>query len=270
MRQWPHNVLRLVLHYQCGNGYHRHGRYCRYCRARTGAGERPKRIDLHAPSLLPHNHAAGKTESMKYRLAIFDFDGTLADSFPFFASVFNLLADTHDFRRIQSCEAQALRQLTPRQLMRHVGLPAWKLPLVSKSFIAMMKQNAAGIALFEGVGEALRHLADNGVCLSIVSSNSRENIDRVLGPDIAKLIRHVECGMSIFGKQARIQRLMRKADVAGNEAIYIGDQTTDMEAARKAGVACGAVSWGYGAIESLRMHAPEEEFDRVADLMRLA
>jgi len=32
---------------------------------------------------------------MKYRLAIFDFDGTLADSFPFFIRVFNQLAEQH-------------------------------------------------------------------------------------------------------------------------------------------------------------------------------
>ena len=37
---------------------------------------------------------------MTYRLAIFDFDGTLADSFPFFLSVFNTIADRHGFRRI--------------------------------------------------------------------------------------------------------------------------------------------------------------------------
>jgi phosphoglycolate phosphatase len=30
---------------------------------------------------------------MKYRLIVFDFDGTLADSFPFFVSVVNTLAD---------------------------------------------------------------------------------------------------------------------------------------------------------------------------------
>ena len=207
---------------------------------------------------------------MKYRLAIFDFDGTLADSFPFFVSVFNLLADTNDFRRIESGEAHALRHLGARQLMNHINLPAWKLPVVSKNFIAMMKQNADRIPLFDGVGEVLHHLSGKGVMLSIVSSNSRENIDQVLGPGLAQLIGHIECGMSIFGKQARIRRVVRKADVTGNEAIYIGDQTTDMEAARKAGVVCGAVSWGYGTIESLRLHAPEEEFEQVADLMRIA
>src|SRR5262249_17946722 len=38
---------------------------------------------------------------MKYRLAIFDFDGTLADSFPFFIRVFNQLAEQHGFKGIE-------------------------------------------------------------------------------------------------------------------------------------------------------------------------
>ena len=36
-----------------------------------------------------------------YKLAIFDFDGTLADSFAWFLSVINEVADRYGFRRIE-------------------------------------------------------------------------------------------------------------------------------------------------------------------------
>jgi phosphoglycolate phosphatase len=49
---------------------------------------------------------------MTYRLAIFDFDGTLADSFPFFLSVFNTIADLHGFRRIDIGNSAHLRSST--------------------------------------------------------------------------------------------------------------------------------------------------------------
>ena len=75
---------------------------------------------------------------MTIRLAIFDFDGTLADSFPFFMSVFNELADQHGFRRVDAQQAERLRHYGPRDIMRHVGMPAWKLPLASRSFIERM------------------------------------------------------------------------------------------------------------------------------------
>src|SRR4051812_43702277 len=99
---------------------------------------------------------------MRYRLAIFDFDGTLADSFPFFASVYNRLADEYGFRRVEAEEADVLRRLGAREIMARVGLPAWKLPSVTRRFIALMRENAHAVPLFPGVPELLHDLAARG------------------------------------------------------------------------------------------------------------
>ena len=109
---------------------------------------------------------------MTYRLAIFDFDGTLADSFPFFLSVFNTIADRHAFRRIDVERASELRHYSVREMMDHVGMPRWKLPLASRTFMDMMKESAHAIPLFDGIADALRHLHACDVTLSVVSSNS--------------------------------------------------------------------------------------------------
>jgi phosphoglycolate phosphatase len=207
---------------------------------------------------------------MRYQLAIFDFDGTLADSFPFFLSVFNRIADQHGFRRIDLDRVDSMRHYGTREMMRHVGMPAWKLPLASKTFMALMQENVAAIPLFAGIGEALHSLADTGVRLAIVSSNSEHNVRQVLGPDLAALIVQYECGMSIFGKASRIRSVLRDSKVDACNAIYIGDQGTDAEAARKAKVPFGAVPWGYATIEALRQHTPEHEFDSVPALTEIS
>lgn len=207
---------------------------------------------------------------MKYRLAIFDFDGTLADSFPFFIRVFNQLAEQHGFKGIDPDLADTYRSYDARQVMEQLGIPAWKLPLVAKSYISLMRQNTASIPLFEHIDDMLLHLANKGVTLAIVSSNSYDNVSRILGPAITRLISQFECGVSIFGKSARIRKVLKKTGIPCREAIYIGDQVTDLEAARKEKVAFGAVSWGYGTIESLRQHFPEEVFDSVSAIRRIA
>ncbi len=207
---------------------------------------------------------------MKYRLAIFDFDGTLADSFPFFVRVINQLAEQHDFKKVDLDLVPTYRQYSPRQLMEQVGMPAWKLPFVVKSFNSLMKQHVASISLFEDVDDLLPYLANRDVTLAIVSSNSHENVSRILGPANTKLISQFECGVSIFGKTMRMQNVIRKTGIPCHEAISIGDQVTDLEMARKVNIAFGAVSWGYGAIESLRAHSPEEEFDCVSAIKRIA
>jgi len=207
---------------------------------------------------------------MTYHLAIFDFDGTLADSFPFFLSVFNTIADQHGFKRIDTAHAGQFRHYSMRRMMAHVGLPAWKLPAVSRSFMAMMKDSAHAIPLFDGVADALRHLAAQGVRLALVSSNSEHNVRQVLGPELAGLFVQFECGMSIFGKAGRIRAVVKDCGVAAREVIYVGDQGTDAQAARKAGVAFGAVHWGYASIEALREAGCREEFVVPADLHRIA
>lgn len=207
---------------------------------------------------------------MKYRLVIFDFDGTLADSFPFFIRVFNQLAAQHGFKGIEPELAPTLRHYNARQMMERVGMPAWKLPFVAKSFIALMRQNTASIPLFEQIDDTLLHLVNQGVTLAIVSSNAYDNVSRILGPANLKLFSHFECGMSIFGKPARIRKVFKKTGIPGHAAIYIGDQVSDLEAARKVNIAFGAVSWGYGALESLREYSPEEEFESVSAIRRIA
>ncbi|MFT3736887.1 MAG: HAD hydrolase-like protein [Rhodocyclaceae bacterium] len=207
---------------------------------------------------------------MKYQLAVFDFDGTLADSFPFFLRSFNLLAERHGFSTIDVSQADQYRHCGAREMMRHVGLPAWRFPLVAKDFIALMREEAHQIPLFQGVDGVLQDLVAAGVKLAIVSSNAHDNICRILGPDNVRRVSHFECGMSVFGKTARIRRLLKNAGVPTQQALYIGDQITDIEAARKARVAFGAVAWGYGSMDSLRQHAPEEEFGCLADIRRIA
>jgi phosphoglycolate phosphatase len=206
---------------------------------------------------------------MTYRLAIFDFDGTLADSFPFFLSVFNTIADRHGFRRIDTARAGELRHYGTRQMMEHVGMPAWKLPAASRTFMAMMKESAGAIALFDGVPEALRFLHARGVLVTVVSSNSEHNVRTVLGPELAALVAQFECGMSIFGKASRIRAVLKRCGVAAGDAIYIGDQGTDADASRKAGVDFGAVHWGYATIEALRLAGADVEFTTPLDLTRI-
>ena len=205
---------------------------------------------------------------MTYDLIIFDLDGTLADSFPFFVSVHNQLADRHGFRRIQPAEIGPLRTLGAREVMRHVGLPRWKLPLVARSFVQLMRE--ADVRLFDGVGDALESLHRRGAALALVTSNASDNCRRILGDAHWRRLAHAECGASIFGKRRRIARVLGKTGIPPGRAIYVGDQITDAEAARAAGVAFGAVAWGYGTAQPLQRLRPDHLFHHVDELAMLA
>lgn len=203
---------------------------------------------------------------MKYKLAIFDFDGTLADSFPFFLATVNELADVHKFRRIESSELDTLRRYSAREMLAHVGLPLWKAPLVGRSFKQIMAGKIDQIPLFAGVDGMLRTLHENGVALSIATSNAYENVRHVLTPEITDLLVHPQCGTSLFGKSARLRNILRHTAVRPDEAIFIGDELRDMDAADGEGIHFGAVTWGYTHADALVARSPAEVFTSVEEM----
>ena len=206
---------------------------------------------------------------MRYPLVIFDFDGTLADSFPFFVKAQHALALKHGFKAIADDRVEALRRLGTHELLRELGFPTWKVPIVAADFIRMMR-GAPPVPLFPGVAEAVRHLRERGARLAILTSNSVENVRRVLDTELMEAIELIDGGAHVLGKHRRIARMLKQAKADASQAIYVGDQVSDGEAARRVGVAFGAVGWGYSHADTLRAMGAEEFFETVPDLGRLA
>jgi len=204
---------------------------------------------------------------MAYRLVIFDFDGTLADSFPWFVGVLNGVAERYGFQTVQPQELETLRGYDARRILRHLRVPGWKLPFIANHMRRLMARDIGGIAPFDGVPALLRALADGGVTIAIVSSNSVENIRRILGPQSADLVAHYACGASIFGKPAKFRKVLKATGLPADSVLAIGDELRDIEAARRVGIACGAVTWGYTRGDALAAGGPDRLFHRMDEIV---
>ncbi len=204
-----------------------------------------------------------------FRLAIFDFDGTLADSFPWFMAVLNGVADRYGFDRVRAEEVERLRGYDARQIMRHLRVTGWKLPFIAGHMRRLMARDIDGIRPFDGVPEMLRALDGRGVAIAIVSSNSAANVRRVLGPEAAGLVAHYGCGSSLFGKAAKFRRMLRLTGIPAAEAIGIGDEVRDIDAAHAVGIGCAAVTWGYARADALAARGPDRLLTRVEDIAGL-
>ena len=206
---------------------------------------------------------------MKYRLTIFDSDGTLADTLPWMRQIFNDLAGEHGFRKVADDEHDRFRELHGAALLQALDLPLWKVPKVALSVRQRMAERIQDFRLFPGIGDVLGHLARQGMRLAVVSSNSSANVKAILGRDVTQLISHFGCGASLMGKAAKLRAAVRASGIATSETIYIGDEIRDAEAARKAGLAFGAVAWGQHRLTTLQAIRPDEIFESVADLASL-
>jgi phosphoglycolate phosphatase len=199
-----------------------------------------------------------------YRLAVFDFDGTLADSMPWFVSVLDEVADRFGFAKLDREELHSLRGLDSLAILKRLELPLWKVPRVAAHMRTLASRER--MPLFDGVEATLLELRARGVELAVVSSNGAETIRRSLGDEVAVSIGWYECGASIFGKPTKLKKVLAKSGTAPSDAIYIGDELRDADAAASTGMPFGAVSWGYNDLDVLLAKSPAEVFGSVDEL----
>src|SRR3954464_14974214 len=192
---------------------------------------------------------------MAYSLAIFDLDGTLADSFPWFLRTINDVADRFGFRRVADEDVEGLRHASSREILSRLEVPLWKLPAIARHARRLKAEAAAEISLLAGVETMLRTLAEGGVQLAMVTSDSEANAREKLG-DCATLFAHFDCAASLLGKPSKFRRVMRRAGVEQGKVIAIGDEVRDIEAARAAGISCGAGGRGCAGPGGARARGP--------------
>jgi len=195
----------------------------------------------------------------RFKLVIFDFDGTLSDSGHWFLSIVDDLAHRFRFKSVTPEEIEGLRRRSTREVIEHLGIPAWKLPFISRHVRRRFGSSAHEIQLFDGIRSMLRTLNEAGVRMVVCSSNSEANVRAVLGDD-ANRFDGFFCGSGLFGKVAKFRRVIRATRLAPADILSIGDETRDVDAAREAGMTAGAVLWGYANPETLAAMKPDACF----------
>ncbi len=203
----------------------------------------------------------------RYKLVVFDFDGTLADSFGCVLRLFDEAALRHGLRRVDPRDVDSLLSKGPKDIMRHLGIPAWKLPLVVTSMRRELRRHIHRVSLFPGVPALLDGLSKRGVVLALVTSNSYDNVRCVMGPEMTGRFRFVDCGVAVLGKRARLRKIVARSGLAREEIFCIGDEIRDLEAARKERLAFGAVSWGFAKPDLLAARGPDVMFMTLEEIV---
>jgi len=189
---------------------------------------------------------------LRFKLAIFDFDGTLADSLGWFIGISGRLADEFGFDRIDKNQVATLRRHDAATLLRLHHVPLLKLPFIAARFRRLMAGQIDMISLFPGVADLLDRLSQAGFALAIVTSNSYANVRHVLGTKNMGSWRPARGRVHLRQARKAAQGLAAHRHPPA-QAILIGDEIRDIEAARDAGIASGAVTWGFTDLDTSRL-----------------
>ena len=203
----------------------------------------------------------------RYRLAIFDFDGTLADSLDWFRTSFHEVIARFDLTPVTAEELEQMRGLSAREIMARLNVSMWQLPAIVSDMRKRKLAAANEISLFKGIPAMLSDLQRRGIKTAIVSSDSEASVRQVLGP-VNSLITRFDCGAAIFGKHWKFRRVARRLGMEPADTICIGDEIRDIEAARAAGMDSGAVAWGYALPSALQAAGPTHLFNSIEEMMQ--
>jgi phosphoglycolate phosphatase len=205
---------------------------------------------------------------MNPKVIIFDFDGTIADSLDVLVNISNRLAVQFGYKQTSLTELAQIQNLTSREIIKQSGISIFKVPFLVKKVKAELSSEIKTLSLFPGMKEALTELHQLGNKLVIISSNSKSNIVAFLEHnDLADKFYYIYSGSTIFGKDKVINKFLRQENIDTKDAIYVGDETRDIESAKKSQIIAIAVSWGFNTKEVLAKQNPDYLVERPAELV---
>jgi phosphoglycolate phosphatase-like HAD superfamily hydrolase len=200
---------------------------------------------------------------------LFDFDGTLADTFSAGIEILNILAAEFRFRPLPPEEVSLARELSTRGLMKHLGIPRMKLPHISKRGTEEIGKRMDSIVPLPEMPELVRKLSAMGFRLGILTSNSEANVRAFLKNHDLEIFDFIKSSSKLLGKGSVLRRLMREFQLKPREIFFVGDELRDIEAAQETGVHIAAVTWGYNSTPALTEAAPDYLFAKPSELSTL-
>jgi phosphoglycolate phosphatase len=207
----------------------------------------------------------------RFRAVLFDFDGTLVDSYAAITASVNHVLEHYGRPTLAEAQVRGLVGYGIENLMANIlpdidATAAARLyrehhPTVMKSHTKLMPGVSAGLATLSGAGIKL------GVCSNKLSEFTRALLgmfridhyfDAVYGPDIAGATKP---------DPAMVLKALEQLGVPREEALYVGDMEVDIETGRRAGVETWVMPTGSNDEATLRAAHASRLFPGINELI---
>lgn len=193
---------------------------------------------------------------------VFDFDGTLADTFDVIKNIAMQEYSEYDI------DLELFKSEGAKGLLKMLGIPRWKIPGMILNVTSKLR-NSKEIKLFPGIVELLNQLKKD-YKIGIVSSNSQEIIyDTLREYELDDLFEFVYSESSLFGKHLVLKKMCSKYKIDPDDVMYVRDEDRDIVAAKKANIKTIAVTWGFNSREKLSRETPDYLVDSPMEFLEV-
>jgi phosphoglycolate phosphatase-like HAD superfamily hydrolase len=202
---------------------------------------------------------------------IFDFDGTIADTWPLVVDISYQLSGSAT--RLPETRIDELRQQPLLSAVRMLGISRWRLPRMILFTRPYMLPRMREVEPFPGMVEAIRRLHAAGHTLYVLTSNRAQNVHTFLqqqGLDSYFTdVSGVYIG-TVFYKIYGIHKLVHRHGLAKDACYYVGNEPLDIIAAERSGIRTIAISWGNAGKTALKATNPDYLIDNPKQLVEIA
>lgn len=198
---------------------------------------------------------------------IFDFDGTIADSFLFYFDLLNELANKFNFNKINPEKIDYYRNLNLHEIIEKLEIPRFRLPFFIFEARKVLNKSIGQINPIIGIKDTLTYLKSMDIFLGIITSNSVKNVHSFLKRNDFTHFDFVFSSLRIWDKSRSLKKVLHHHNLDPQSVFYVGDETRDIEAAHEAGVKAIAVTWGYNSYAILKTYSPEYIASNQQDLL---
>ncbi|STX55618.1 HAD-superfamily hydrolase [Legionella beliardensis] len=176
-------------------------------------------------------------------IIFFDFDGTIVDTMKQYFHLYNEFANKNNKPIIAINDYQKLRNNSFNEVRKKLGLNLLETFIIAKKIKKQLFKDPYLIKIVPGIIDIINEIHKRNFLIYIVSSNTKNNIQKIL---IANKINHIEKIISTyrgFNKTYFIKKYLKK-NKDYQRAFLVSDEYKDIRVANKLDIISIAVTWG--------------------------
>lgn len=188
---------------------------------------------------------------MRYKLAIFDLDGTILNTLDDLADSLNFALTQNNLPRrsieeVKCFVGNGVKKLIERAVPKDSSEDVQS--LVYSDFTSHYKLHSADkTAPYDGIKELLNELRNNGCIVAVVSNKDDYAVQSLCLKYFGDLdaVYGVKTESDKKPLPTNVLNVINKFNINKHDAVYIGDSDVDIKTAQNAGIDCISVLWGF-------------------------
>lgn len=210
---------------------------------------------------------------MKYRIAVFDMDGTILDTLEDLRDSLNVILGKYGYpmrtleevrRFVGNGILRLIEQAVPAECSKE------QVQKVYEEFVPYYQAHSAvKTRPYPGIVTLLSDLKAGGMKLAVVSNKADaavQDLCKLYFDGLFDMAAGERAGMAKKPAPDMVELVLAGMQISKEEAVYIGDSEVDVATAVNSGLALCAVDWGFRDVEVLKANGAELIFSDTESL----